>query len=227
MIHRLTDNNGPYDTILFDMDGTLIESGPGIMKAVRHMFGKMGITETDEARIQAFIGPPIIHHLKNVYGLSDADAHAAYGHYRAYYDANGILECGLYPGIEGVLRTLKESGKTLYVATSKPEEQAHRMLKRTGVLDFFTRIFGAVHLEGVYTKDEVLVRATTQLGGTPPHAVMIGDRSHDILGGQHVGLDTIGVLYGYGSYDEFKEAGCDMIAERPSDLLSLLMEEDR
>ena len=227
MITRLTEKKGYYDTIFFDLDGTLIESGPGVMNAIRHMFTKIGYPKPDETQMRAFIGPPIAHYLVEAYGFSAADAQAAYRHFRSYYAERGILECSLYPDIENVLDALSDAGKTMYIATSKPEHQAVSMLKRMDLFDLFAGIFGGVHNEGVFTKDEVLMRAASLIGNVPAHAVMVGDRHHDVLGAQHIGLDTIGVLYGYGSFDELKEAGCDMIAEIPGDLPELLMEDKR
>ena len=221
-----TEKTKRFQTIFFDMDGTLIESGPGVMNAVRYMFGKVGYEENDVSRIRAFLGPPIIHRLMGTYGFDETAAQAAYAYYREYYDSRGMYESRLYPGIDDVLTALSRAGKTLYVATSKPEHQAIDMLTRTGVISRFKRVFGAVHDEEVYTKDEVLIRATTLLGKTPPSSVMIGDRKHDVIGARHVGMDTVGVLYGYGDLNELKAAGCNMIAEYPSDLLTLLMEDN-
>ena len=226
MITRLTDKKNTYENIFFDVDGTIMESGPGIINALRYMFDKIGYEQPDEAHLRAFIGPPVVHHLTSVYGFSDADARAAYAVYREYYVERGIFEGTLYPCIEDVLHTLAEDNKTLYVATSKPESMAITILEHVGVIGLFAHIFGAVQHEGVYTKDEVLTRAVTTLGGTPDSSVMIGDRYHDVLGGQHVHMDTIGALYGYGSFEELKNAGCDMIAEQPGDLITLLTEED-
>jgi phosphoglycolate phosphatase len=173
------------------------------------------------------MGPPIAHHLAEAYGFNEADTQTAYRHFRSYYETRGIHECQLYPGIENVLTALCDAGKTIYIATSKPEHQAFRILKSMGLFDLFTGVFGGKHDEGVFTKDQVLMRAAAMIGTMPDHAVMVGDRYHDILGGRHVGLDTLGVLYGYGSFDELKEAGSDMIAEIPGDLPELLMEDVR
>ncbi len=224
---RLTERKGPYDTIFFDLDGTLIESAPGVMNGVRYMFDKIGRPIPDEAQMQAFMGPPIVHHLVDAFGFSEADAQSAYQHFRSYYEERGILECSLYSGIEDVLKALADADKVMYIATSKPEHQAVSILKRMGLLDLCAGVYGGVHSENVFTKVEVLLRAVSLIGAVPAHAVMVGDRYHDVLGAQHIGLDTIGVLYGYGSFDELKEAGCDMIAEYPGDLLELLTEDKR
>jgi len=223
MIHNITGKDSSvYRAVFIDLDGTITESGEGCMNAVRYMFEKAGYKENDEARIRAFVGPPIKMHLINAYGFSEEEAAKIYAYYREYYLSKGIYESRLYDGIEDALRAIKSSGRALYVATSKPEAMAIPILERYGLLGVFDAVFGARHEEGIFDKTQVLEYAMRRLGGTPPGSVMVGDRSHDILGGRAVGIDTVGVLYGYGDREELMGCGPDYLVDTTADLAALL-----
>ena len=222
MIYRLTnvDLSGAK-AVFFDLDGTITESGEGCMRGIRYMFDKIGHPEPDEQRVRAFLGPPVKKHLMEHYGFCEEDALAAYAHYRAYYESTGLWENRLYDGIAQALHDIRDCGKTLYIATSKPEHLAEKILEHFEILGLFAAVFGARHDLDVYDKNEVLQRAVAMLGGAP-EGVMIGDRFHDVAGGRLVGLHTIGALYGYGSYKELADAGCDCLVDTPQDLSALL-----
>jgi len=223
MIDNITGKDSrEYKTVFIDVDGTITESGLGCMNAVRYMFSKIGYEENDEARIRSFVGPPIKLHLINAFGFSEERAAETYKYYREYYLDKGIYESWLYEGIGDALRAIKASGKTLYTATSKPENMAIPILERYGVLELFDAVFGARHEEGILDKTQVLQHAMRILGGTPLHAVMVGDRSHDILGGHAVGVDTVGALYGYGDRKELMDCSPDFLVDTPADLADLL-----
>jgi len=214
-----------YEAVFFDLDGTIAESGTGCLNGVRYMLEKIGFEENDEAKLQAFVGPAVKMHLKEAYSFSDKQAAEAYVFYRDYYDSKGIYESCLYEGIEDAIKAIKSTGKTLYVATLKPQDQAETMLKRFGISALFSGVFGARHDLGIYHKNGVLQRASEMLGNGL-HAVMVGDRYYDIISGQHVGFDTIGVLYGYGDYEELKTAGCDYLVDSVQDLYTMLGRQD-
>lgn len=223
MIESITGKDKTtYQSVFIDVDGTITESGLGCMNAVRYMFDKIGYEENDEARIRSFVGPPIKRHLIDAFGFSEERAAETYTYYREYYLDKGIHESWLYEGIEDMLRAIKASGKTLYVATSKPEIMALPILKRYGLLDLFGAVFGARHEEGIFDKTQVLQNAVNRLGGPPPFSVMVGDRCHDIIGGRTVGFDTIGVLYGYGDRKELLDAQPDYLVDTVADLTALL-----
>ncbi len=211
-----------YTAVFIDLDGTITESGEGCMNAVRYMFDKVGYEENDEARIRSFVGPPIKKHLISAFGFSEEHAAQTYAYYREYYLDKGIHESRLYDGIEETLRGIKASGKALYIATSKPEVMAMPILDMYGLLPLFDAVFGARHEEGIYDKTQVLQYGISRLGKAPANAVMVGDRSHDIIGGRAVGLDTIGVLYGYGDRKELLEARPDFIIDSVTDLSDML-----
>jgi phosphoglycolate phosphatase len=223
MIHNITGKDSSvYRAVFIDLDGTITESGEGCMNAVRYMFGKVGYEENDEARIRSFVGPPIKSHLIDAFGFSEEHAAQTYQYYREYYLTKGIYESRLYEGAEDALRALKASGRTLYIATSKPEVMTMPILERYGLLTLFDAVFAARHEEGVFDKTQVLQRAMTLLGGAPPHAVMVGDRSHDIQGGHAVGIDTVGALYGYGDREELMACAPDFLIDSAADLTVLL-----
>jgi phosphoglycolate phosphatase len=186
------------------------------------MFSKVGYEENDEERIRSFVGPPIKLHLINAFGFSEEHAAETYAYYREYYLSKGIYESWLYEGIDDALRAIKASGKVLYTATSKPENMAMSVLERFGLQGLFDTVFAARHEDGIFDKTQVLQHAISRLGGAPPHAVMVGDRSHDILGGHAVGIDTIGVLYGYGDRKELMDCSPDFLVDTTADLAVLL-----
>lgn len=221
MIRNLTGKNGGYSTVFFDLDGTITDSGEGCTNGAKYMFEKIGYTRYDEKKLKKFLGPPIIYHLISEYGFDKEQAKSAYVYYREYYLSKGIYENRPYPCIADAIKKIKESGKAVYVATSKPEPQALCVLERFGLKDLFDGIFGAKPELGITLKKDVLENAIKAIGGTGS-AVMVGDRFYDIEGGKHVGIDTVGVLYGYGELEELEKAGCDYIADTVGDLAELL-----
>jgi phosphoglycolate phosphatase len=221
MIRNLTGKSNAYGMVFFDLDGTLTDSGEGCMNGVRYMFENIGYTDYDDKKLRGFVGPPTKHHLLNEYGFNEKKASEAYTFYREYYDNKGLYENKPYDGIIEALKSINETGKKLYVATSKPEVLAMRVLKRFSLLDLFSGVFAAHHDKNIYHKNEVLERAVRELGDVSG-AVMVGDRSYDILGGKHVGMGTIGVLYGYGDFEELVGAGCDYTVDSVQDLAMLL-----
>ena len=212
---------GRYQYYLFDLDGTLTDSGEGIMNSIRYALDKFGITEYDEAVLRKFIGPPLAECFQKYFDLSQEEARTGIDYYREYYTAGGMFENAVYDGVKELLEGLKAQGKTLLVATSKPELFAKQILEHFELAQYFDCIAGASMDETRVRKDEVIAYALQQYQGVElEDAVMIGDRSHDIMGGKANGMDTIGVLYGFGSREELEEAGADWIAERPEEILS-------
>ena len=223
MIRNVTGKNyGHYTTAFFDFDGTILESGEGIINAVKYMFSHIGMEETDEKRLRAFIGPPVKNYLRDTYGMDEVLADKAYAFFREYYLDKGIHESRLYKKIADTLKSLKNKNITLYIATCKRESMIPPMLAQYHLADVFSGVFGAHHDIGVFDKTQVLEYALERIGSLSDNAIMIGDRSHDIIGGRSVGLDTAGVLYGYGDEDELLDAGCDFLLESVSDLSVLL-----
>ena len=212
-----------YSTILFDLDGTLTDSGPGIMHGFEYAIEKMGDTVEDKATLRRFIGPPLEYSFGSLLGYSEEDTKKAITLYREYYfGKGGVMENEVYPGIEELLSELKKSGKKLAVATSKSEKGTNIVLEHFGLKKYFDVVATSNDTDR-RTKADVIRFALDSLGITDKrNALMVGDRNQDITAANEIGLDSIGVLWGYGDTEELKEAGATLIVEKPSDILNLL-----
>jgi phosphoglycolate phosphatase len=211
-------------TILFDLDGTLTDPGIGITNSVMVALKKYGITVNDRSELYKFIGPPLWESFERYYGFSEAEAKKAVAYYREYFSVTGMFENTVYDGIDAMLAALENSGKTLIVATSKPEVFAEQILEHFDLAKYFTFIGGS-ELDGSRVKKDEVIRYALEMGGVTDlkSAVMVGDREHDILGAKKVGIASVGVLFGYGSRREFENAGADFTAETVEDLHKLLL----
>lgn len=212
-----------YEVVLFDLDGTLTDPGVGITNSVAYALEKYGILNEDRTELYKFIGPPLHESFEAFYGFSKEKAMEAVAYYREYYSDRGIFENMVYEGIEELLAQLKEAGKTLLVATSKPEMFARMILEHFGLTKYFDYIAGS-NMDGSRTKKDEVISYALMAGNVTDlsKAVMVGDREHDILGAKKVGVDSIGVLYGYGSMEELINAGADMIVERVGDIAGVV-----
>ena len=212
-----------WNTILFDLDGTVTDPKEGITKAAATALAHFGIHEDPDGLTQ-FIGPPLDESFPEFYGFDREQTAAATEKFREYFSRQGWLENVPYPGMAELLRDLKAAGKQLLIATSKPEVFALRILEHFGMAEYFDHICGAPldNQEGA-RKANVIRDALGRAGVTDlRRAVMVGDRRHDIAGAREVGLQAIGVLYGYGSRAEHEAAGADFIAEDIDALRALL-----
>lgn len=225
-----------YSHILFDLDGTITQSHPGIINSVKYALGKFGISETDDANLRRFIGPPLLDSFQNFYGFSETKAIEAMRIYREYYADKGIFECSVYEGLPELFAKLNDAGKKLYVATSKPELYMRRILDHFDIAKYFAFAGGADIEERHGKKSEVIQFVLLNAGllqmklhgkvtgdAAAQGAVMVGDRKFDIAGAQFNNIPSIGVLYGYGSRPEFEEAGATHIAETVEDLGKILL----
>ena len=212
-----------YDIILFDLDGTLTDPGIGITNSVAHALAHWNIEVTDRSELYKFIGPPLSDSFMRYYGFSEEDAIRAIAVYREYFSVKGLYENEVYPGIPELLQTLKAQGKTVVLATSKPEKFAVEILRHFGLYDYFDIIAGASMDESRNKKADVIAYALSQMKDPDiSKLIMIGDREHDVLGAKQFGIDSIGVLYGYGDRAEHEAAGATYIAEKVEDVLPLL-----
>ena len=211
--------------ILFDLDGTLTDPGMGITNSVAHALAHFGITVTDRTELYRFIGPPLMDSFMDYYGFTEEQAQEAVKVYRAYFADRGWAENTVYEGIEPLLAELTAAGKVLLVATSKPQVFAERILHHFGLARYFTHICGvALQASRGYSKADVICEALDKAGVNDlSTAVMVGDRHHDIDGAKAVGVESVGVLYGYGDRTEHEKAGADAIAESVEALRALLL----
>jgi len=212
-----------YDTILFDLDGTLTDPAIGITNSVMHALKKYGITVEDRRELYKFIGPPLHESFEKFYGFSRDEALQAVEYYREYYRDRGIYENALYGGIEDLLKNLYDSGKKIILATSKPEVFAKEILRYFNIEKYFFYAAGA-NLDGSLTDKAEVIEYALREGGVSDKsaAVMVGDREHDIIGANKNGLNSIGVLFGYGSSEELENAGATYIAETVENLSELI-----
>ena len=212
--------------ILFDLDGTLTDSGPGIMRSVQYALEKMGRPVVDLQALRCFVGPPLKEQFMAYAGFDDGEALEAIRYYRERYMDKGMFENEVYPGIEDILKLLVDRGRILAVASSKPEVYVRQILDHFGLSGYFREIVGA-ELDGRTSKSEVIEEALRRLGmSTHRQAVlMVGDRDYDVIGAHHCGLQCIGVAYGYGSREELKKAGAAYVADSVS-CLAVLAESD-
>ena len=212
-----------YDIILFDLDGTLTDPGEGITNSVAYALGKYGIEVTDKKELYKFIGPPLKDSFMKYYGFSEEEAIKAIEYYREYFRDTGIFENKVYEGVEDMLSTIKESGRRIILATSKPEEFAVRILQHFGLKKYFNVVAGASMDSSRSKKGDVIAYAISLCDDfDKDKSIMIGDREHDMLGAKENGLKSLGVLYGYGSEEELKKAGADYIVSTPADILKLI-----
>ena len=205
--------------LLFDLDGTLTDPEEGITKAVQLALAHFGIQVEDRTSLRPFIGPPLWDQSQKYAGLSAEQSDEAVKVFRQYYLEKGVYENREYDGIRQMLGALKCAGYRLYVATSKPETTAGIVMKYFGFTVYFAYVAGA-DLEGTRVRKADVIRYLLEKEGIadPGEAVMIGDRKHDVLGAKEVGMDSIGVLYGYGGRQELEEAGADFLAATPREL---------
>lgn len=209
-----------YTYLLFDLDGTLTDSGPGIMNAASYALKQFGIEETAPEKLRRFVGPPLHDSFSRFYGMSEADMKEAVRLFRVYYRPIGIFENTPYPGIRDFLLELRKRGKKLAVATSKPMEMAERVLRHFDLYDCFDVHCAGTEDESRNQKWQIVSDALTQLGVEDrSQALMIGDREQDVLGAAKNGIDCAGVLWGYGSRQEFETAGAAYIVENYEELL--------
>ncbi len=210
-----------YQTILFDLDGTLTDSAPGIVNAARYALERFGM-EAEPAVLRSFIGPPLCDSFHHALGMPLADARRAVKVFQEYFRDRGIFENAPYPGIVEMLKSLHGSGKRLVVATSKPELFAERIAERFGFSPWLDGVFGADMEETRVSKGEIIRYALHSRGIDPASAVMVGDRKYDIDGARQSGVDGIGVLYGYGSHSELEAAGAMRIVSSVDELGRIL-----
>ena len=208
-----------YHTILFDLDGTLTDSGPGITNSVAYALKKWNIEEKDINVLRKFVGPPLDASFAKYYGFSKEKCVQAIQYYREYYLTKGIYENQVYDGMEELLKWLRDTGRRAIVATSKPVPSAIHVLEYFHMDSYFDIIAGAT-MDGSRVEKSDVIRYALDRAGIRDLSgvVMVGDRENDIQGAKANGLDSIGVLYGYGSREELEEAGAMQIAETVEDL---------
>ena len=214
-----------YTTLLFDLDGTLVDSGEGIMRSAEHALNHFGIEVADYRTLRPFVGPPLEDSFIDFYGFTPEQAAEAVEVYRERHAAIGMYEEELYPGVLDFLREVKRRGYTTAIATSKMRFQADIVVKEIfpELSPYIDKVFGRDDEGLLHTKADVINDGLKQLQITSLHEVlMIGDRRFDIEGAKVCGLDSMGVLFGYGDRPEMEQAGADYICESYDEMLQYL-----
>ena len=210
-----------YDAILFDVDGTLIDSAPGIIHTLQEVFCTMGV-DVSGVNLRRYLGPP----LRKSFGEHFTDPaliEKATDLYRTSYAVKGSHECAVFPGVLQMLQTLKQAGFILCTATSKPTKVVTPILEEQGLAQYFDFIGGASMDESRDTKTEVVRYVLSQPALQGKRVLMVGDRNDDMRGAADCGLDAAGVLYGYGSREELEAFHPVLLAESCADLTDRLL----
>ncbi|MBE6683860.1 MAG: HAD family hydrolase [Ruminococcaceae bacterium] len=213
-----------YNYILFDLDGTLTDPAEGITNSVSYALEKFGIIVSDKRELYKFIGPPLVDSFMEYYGFSEEDANKAVAYYREYFKPKGIYENAIYDGTVSLLSELKKQNKTVILATSKPELFAKEILKYFSIDGYFDFVAGATMDKTRNKKSDVIAYALSECEITDlKSCLMVGDRNQDINGARANGIDSVGVLYGYGDRQEHEAAGATYIAETVEDILKFVI----
>lgn len=208
-----------YQTIIFDLDGTLTDSQTGIINSLAYAFKKLGLALPPKSDLMTFIGPPLSQTFQDFCGLSESETQEAISYYRQYFSDKGWKENRLLPGAKELLHDLKDAGKTLLVASSKPEVFIKQILDYFDISSYFTVIAGATLNDSRSQKSEVIAYILKKAGiQNTNRAIMVGDRKYDVEGARANGLSAIGLLLGFGSKEELEEAGATAIARNFKDL---------
>lgn len=209
--------------ILFDLDGTLTDPGEGITKSVEYALNKYDIEVKNRTELYTFIGPPLIDSFMKYYDMSFIEAQQAVEYYREYFKVKGLYENEVYEGIIELLELLKKMGKKIILATSKPEVYAIEILKHFDLFEYFDFVGGAT-MDTTRSKKADVIRYVLESCDIQDlnQAIMIGDRKHDIIGANENGLESIGVLYGYGDLEELQKANATYIAKNVEDILKYI-----
>lgn len=204
--------------VLFDLDGTLINSEEGITKSVSYALAYYGIKEDNLENLKCFIGPPLEVMFQEKYQFDEEKSKEATEKFRERYKVKGILECALYDGVKDALKRLKEDGYRIALASSKPEELCRRILKMFEITDYFDEIVGSTYDGRINSKDEVLEELKRRMTDIPKDEMcLVGDTKYDVCGAKKFGIECVAVSYGFGEREELTQMGavcvCDDLEE--------------
>lgn len=214
-----------YRLVIFDMDGTLADTSPGIIRCHQYAHRMMGRSEPDKETLRSIIGGPLLETYRTVFGFSEEDARRAMMFYRQRYAEKGIYEAELYPGMKEVLHTLKEQGLMLGIATLKAEPFAKTIVRHLGIAGCFDAVLG-IDEQDQRSKAELIRLCMTALSAVREETVLIGDSIHDWKGAQEAQVDFIGVTYGFGLQKGASPEGI-ILCHSPAELPQTLLTEDK
>lgn len=209
--------------ILFDLDGTLIDSSEGITKSTQYALAHYGIIENDLSKFYKFIGPPLVASFKKYYDFPEEQAVEAVAVYRERYNKIGLFECSLYPGVRECIEKLKAQGYLIGMASSKPEVSCRRILEHFGILELFDDVVGATFDGRIDTKEEVLNEVLRRWSNVPKEEMcLIGDTMFDVEGANKVGVRSVAVTFGFGDVEQMIKAGAVAVCEEMSSLPEII-----
>lgn len=211
-----------YQYVLFDLDGTLIDSEEGIVNAVKSTLEEYQIPIKDRKELEVFIGPPMEEQFKESFGFSIEKALEAKAKSRKYFAEVGLYQNTLYPKVREVLEELKKRNKTVILATSKPKIFAEKILKQHQIEPYFDFVGGATLDGSISKKEEVIQDIFDNNQIDRKECIMIGDRKYDIVGANHFQIHSIGVLYGFGSKQELEKEKATYIVQKIEDILPII-----
>ena len=216
-----------YRAVLFDLDGTLTDSGPGVIDCVKKTIRHMNCPELPPGTLRRFIGPPTWSSFSTFCGLSPEDTQKAVGYFRGIYNVEGVFNNSVYGGIPELLDDLHGAGALLAVATSKPGSQACKVLDHFGLARKFDDIAAADESDKESGKEKLIQSVLENEGLSPEEAVMIGDTKFDAAGARKAGVDFIGVLYGFGTEEEMRLEGAASFVRSVGGLYGMLLDKRR
>lgn len=208
--------------VLFDFDGTLVDTGGAVVSTVRRVLADRGFTEREMGDLRRFIGPPLVDCFRDTCGFTDAEAKRATADYRAVFDTLGPEDWPVMPGMAAFADDLRAAGKRLAIATSRKEDRARMMASVLGLTQF-DAVIGMNEEEGRHTKADSVRDALGALGAVPGDALLIGDTVHDIRGAHEEGLPCVCVAFGAGAPDRLAAAGADAVCRSVDELRGLLL----
>ena len=207
--------------IFFDLDGTIIDSAPGIIKALRYTYHQAALSVPDDSVLRKFIGPPLLESIEKYTKISPESelARQLLRGFQEYYGRSGWQEMRLYPQIVPVLKQLQQSGHRIYIATAKPQTFAKQIVDYLKIQQYFVNLYGTDLDEKMQKKDVIQRALKTEAISDPQQIVMVGDRDTDVLGAAANQVATIGVLYGFGTAMELTQAGAKALIKTPEQLI--------
>lgn len=209
-----------YQNIFLDLDGTIMDSGSGIMKSVQYALDHFSLPNEPEEKLRRFVGPSLQDSFMRFYGFSEEEAKRAISYYREYYPEKGMYDAFLYPGMEECMRKMHEGGKKLVLLTSKPLFFATQIIAHFGLSPYFFLEIGTELKEQHSDKSFLMERAIEKGGFQREDCLMVGDTIYDIQGAKDAGIDSVAALYGYGERKEIETANYSI--EKPLDLLNIV-----
>ena len=217
-------SGAPIRAVLFDWDGTVADTRPGIFNSVRYAIGQYGIADRPDDELRYFIGPPLYDGFEHVFGVSPELANELTDTYRVYYRDKGIFECNVYDGVGDLLRELHDAGVKTAVVSSKPKEFLDRLVEHFGLAEHLDAVVRPAMDNHNSNKTVLVNQALKELMLLPSTVAMIGDRHFDMEGAKAAGVNAVGVLYGYGTEEELCAAGADAVCEQVADLRGFLLQ---